>query len=653
MRRGDGIGYTLCPKGGEPRAPAMRYLQLYEPLIDFASRKSEGFSPCRCPFHDDRTPSAGVDLDSGVFNCYVCGSFSPERFVSKILGIPMTEASKMVDAYRRENSLYNHEENWSKASAPGPSDQMESIYAEGDADLSAHPIAVDYAESRGLRVSVLEKAGVRVLPPNATHLGRECLAFPYTSMGRIVALRYRDASGNKSGTPGSRFTLWGLDDLEEGDTVVVVEGESDRLRAIQAFADSQAPFCRSVKVVSTPGAAFKREWEREFHGIPRVIVVPDADEAGESMATKAKAILGDRAKILHLPWKRGQVGKDLCDWLACNEEELFIRHAESLARTVGFGRVLSGEEFEASANRPRRMIVENLLARNQIAVMAGPPKNMKTMLLLDLFRCILSGEPFMGWPEFACPVRNARTLLIEEEGDVEELYSRVTRALSPVPDWKQRTFWAHRTGIKLDTDEGFESLCSMVDRCSPDVIAIDPFQRIHTEDENSASEMGTVWTNLHRILAMFPDISVILLHHFTKSGEIGDGWNALRGSSRTAAEADLGLFVEKRSKKDGAGIRLRIDGRTVKSLTSPDGTDVFKLAFDESTGSFSLDSGSVMMDRKDALMEELDERRTWDLKEAAIFFGVSTRTVRNWVSRCPALTVDEGVIRFAEKDPFE
>ena len=32
-----------------------------------------GWNRCRCPFHDDTTPSASVNYDEGRFYCFVCG----------------------------------------------------------------------------------------------------------------------------------------------------------------------------------------------------------------------------------------------------------------------------------------------------------------------------------------------------------------------------------------------------------------------------------------------------------------------------------------------------------------------------------------------------------------------------------------------------
>lgn len=48
--------------------------KLYEVLKHYGYAKAKGVGKqwVRCPFHDDRHASAGVDWDSGFFTCFAC-----------------------------------------------------------------------------------------------------------------------------------------------------------------------------------------------------------------------------------------------------------------------------------------------------------------------------------------------------------------------------------------------------------------------------------------------------------------------------------------------------------------------------------------------------------------------------------------------------
>ena len=49
------------------------YEELYSNYIeDYEIRGNE--LVCSCPFHDDRTPSFNVNLDTGLYNCFGCGA---------------------------------------------------------------------------------------------------------------------------------------------------------------------------------------------------------------------------------------------------------------------------------------------------------------------------------------------------------------------------------------------------------------------------------------------------------------------------------------------------------------------------------------------------------------------------------------------------
>lgn len=56
-----------------------------------------GWTPTMCPFHDDRNPSASVNVEKGRFNCHGCG-VSGDIFdiVQTTEGLDFKEAGKWI-----------------------------------------------------------------------------------------------------------------------------------------------------------------------------------------------------------------------------------------------------------------------------------------------------------------------------------------------------------------------------------------------------------------------------------------------------------------------------------------------------------------------------------------------------------------------------
>jgi hypothetical protein len=608
------------------------YSEFYRSYLDGIPTQpqvsEEGFVATPCPFHDDKKPSAGFNPQTGVFNCFKCGAFSPAKFLVELLKIDWPEADSIVDDYRKTHSITEKVDTFIHQRVRSP--RFDSLAQASKITDYNKPIIQDYIRSRGLTEEVLQDLGVGWLPADKTHWKRESLVFVYYVDGHAVGIRYRDNSANKGGEPGCHFTLWGLDDLDQTDARIAIlcEGESDRLRTHQVVKKCNFP----AIVVSTATAAFKREWSREFEGYTRVVMLPHADEASIKMVRAAQEALGEKLVVQELPWRRKQVGNDVCDWMRYHEDEELVSILHSACGNV-HRVIMCGDEFEQYANKPRRWLIEGLLARRQIVMIAGQPKCFKTWLALNFVRSLLlPDDSLLGIPELNSVAPDLQVLFIEEEGDSEELFQRANKVLAGT-NWRKQVHWAHHLGVRLDESAWGSRLDEYILKNNIDVLIVDPFRRLHSKDENSATEMADVWHSIHRLTDRFPHLSIIILHHFTKAGVIADGWNAFRGSSTSAAEVDLGIFVEKRPRVEGVGIKIKFDGRSIPNICGEDGKDVFKLGFTADTGLLVLDTCKVHLSKHQALMSEMEDRGTWSLQDCAKFFGVTTTTVDSWVKR--------------------
>lgn len=61
----------------------------------------DGWIKVKCIFHDDATPSLGVNLSNGAFNCFACGAKGDQlKFHMKKYHLPFMAAVKELGAWK-------------------------------------------------------------------------------------------------------------------------------------------------------------------------------------------------------------------------------------------------------------------------------------------------------------------------------------------------------------------------------------------------------------------------------------------------------------------------------------------------------------------------------------------------------------------------
>ena len=621
----------------------MPLLDLYRPYIELPDAIDGKFVTIHCPFvdnhkHGDKKASASIAVDSGVFVCAVCGTKSPEKFIQELLNVSILDAVSIVRDYKHINSLQDDACKFVDTPVYNPA--YETLIIKAKQNLTRDNALVQcFLESRGLQYETLEKYEVGYLPAKDTFWKRDSLVFPYRFGGRIVGIRYRDILGSKGSEPNCTLTIWGVDTLENNPPLAVLcEGESDRLRAAEALDPAGIP------AVSAPTGAFTARWVREFDGVKQIILISDCDKAGIGMEKQAIECLRDRLTVVRLPWGRREFGKDVCDWLLLHTEEEFVNLIQTHKQKRPLGPISSDELCEVNENE--RWLITNLIARGQVGVVAGQPKAGKTWVALNIVKCLLernsqfceldikneNDEPLLV---SCCEPPNI--LFVEEEGNLGELKARANQTLRNTPEWKKHVFWWHKSGTKLDDLESVNTLNRYITERNIGVLILDPMQCLHLQDENDAGRMGLVWYGLHELTRKNPDLSIITLHHFKKEGDLGDKWNALRGSSRTAAEVDWGIFIKKRPKNEAKGMRIAFDGRSIVSIETPDGKDEFRLLFDD--GILTVDNSILTISKHESLIMEMQYRKIWPLKDAQSHYSVSHTTLKTWIDKTDGVVI--------------
>lgn len=609
------------------------YVDFYRQFFDVEfSNDQETFVTVVCPFCNKAPEKkAGFDVNTGVFNCFVCAeSFSAAGFLAKLKGEKLDAATLFVDQYRRVNELRTIEDTWVKFRVTSKKFDDLKIKSK-EIDIAQIPMVRAYAESRGLTIETLKRFGIGYLPAEFTRWHRNSIVFPYTYGNNTVGIRYRDAEGNKSGELGCQLTLFGLDLLpkEKSPITFIAEGESDAMRIWQELQQD---------TVGVPGGKFREVFKRELNSIVKA-VIPQADETSKNFVKSLGETFNGDARIISLPWKRFQYGKDVCEWLAepensVEEFKYIVSQELAIDRRVYF----TGTDFDEYEEEGETALIENFLYEGQIVSIAGPAKNKKTWLVLNFVLCLLrQGTEFLGIPTLKSICADPKILFVEEEGSRTKFRDRVRKVLRGIA-WQGMTGWAHKSGVQLDEREGIDQLIEWIKTDGYNVLVLDPFQNMFSGDENTGKDMAIVWKNLLKLSRLFPKLVIVILFHFGKEGEIEKGLNSIRGHSSIGGKTDVAILVENRSRKEPDGAKITIISKDNEPILDEQGNSVIKLLFNAKTGLLLLDTmerdpdEDLTADQK-KFFEICKQKGRWSLADAARFFGKNKKTISLWMKK--------------------
>lgn len=173
-----------------------------------------------------------------------------------------------------------------------------------------------YAEDVGAALPYLEKRGITEATARSALLGvvknpilghepaRGRLAIPYITDAGPVAINFRciqdhdckivDRHSKYWKPPGTRTSIYGVQDyFTESMTIHIAEGELDRLILRYQL---------QLPAFGLPGAdVWKPSWKRILKDFDHVVHWSDGDPAGDKMAGKLAAALGQTYKQVRLP----------------------------------------------------------------------------------------------------------------------------------------------------------------------------------------------------------------------------------------------------------------------------------------------------------------------------------------------------------------
>lgn len=192
----------------------------------------------------------------------------------------------------------------------------------------------------------------------------------------------------------------------------------------------------------------------------------------------------------------------------------------------------------------QRWLVEHLWGESSVGVIGGAPKSSKTWLGLDLALSVATGTACLG--KYAVP-RPGPALVYLAEDALATVRERVA-GMARQRGLELAAVNLHvitAPTLRLDREPHQSRLFETTRRLRPRLLLLDPLVRLHSIDENHASEVAALLAYF-RALQRQLDLSVVLVHHTRKNGATGvAAGQGLRGSSDIHAFGDSNLYLRR------------------------------------------------------------------------------------------------------------
>lgn len=332
--------------------------------------------------------------------------------------------------------------------------------------------------------------------------------------------------------------------------IYVVEGEKDADRLRQW----------GVIATCNPGGANK--WQAEFGRYfigAETVVIADNDEPGRKHAAAVARALLPFAAIVKLVELEGLDDKeDVSDWIAAGGTQSDL---ETLVETT--------EPYDENTAPPRRFrfpmirfndielttssrcIVEDLIPRESLVVVWGPPKCGKSFWVFDMVMHVALGRDYRGKQ-----VEQGAIAYIAAEGELGIKVRALAFRQARMAEDEDPPFYLLTTRLDLvaDLDELILDLKAQLpdEQCS--IIVLDTLNRTIRGSENKDDDMGAYRDAADRLREEF-HCAVIIIHHCGTAGDRPRGHTSLTGAIdaqfSVKRDVDNSILVSLELMKDG------------------------------------------------------------------------------------------------------
>ena len=195
--------------------------------------------------------------------------------------------------------------------------------------------------------------------------------------------------------------------------------------------------------------------------------------------------------------------------------------------------------------------IDGILPTGSAMVVVADAGVGKTWLMHDLAVAIDQDRKWIG--HFS--VSQGKVLIIDEENAIALIKKRLQKLLKghdlPEDGSELKVQFLAATGMNLSSEAYVAELQTVLETMRPDLVIIDALVRIHTNNENDAGEMASLFGIFKRWINEY-GCSFVFCHHQRKPGPIGNAPSTMyRGSSEIRAFVDTHLDLRKSKSQEG------------------------------------------------------------------------------------------------------
>lgn len=495
----------------------------------------------------ERTMSLKIDAEGAAFNCWHCQE-------SGI--VPLREVQPTWQAERRKPLAVAPKRNWD----------------------SLTPQSIQFLKDRGISEKTANLLGIKSAQHYIQSIGAvtDCVVFPYLNKGHEYAAKIRATQTKGFSSHGAPASLWNLQNVEDGDWLIICEGEMDAATLVEAgyTGATSIPLGAVLKVAdSDPNpqedGKFRFIWDAKdkIDKAGRIVICCDADAPGQAAAEEiARRIGKDRVWVVEYPadckdandvWLK--YGQDGIDNLITNckpwpisglyDSSHFFDQVDDIY-DKGMG---SGESTGYTCIDPLFTIAPGMLT-----IVTGHPSSGKSEFI-DQIMVNLSKSK--GWTHAVCSFENEPRLHIAKlisKFMRKPFFQGYEERMSPEELELGKEFIRDHFSFVFQADGAMASLASILERLKVAVMrygirtaVIDPYNYIEKPRDMPETEWISIMLTKVRLFAQAHGIHVFFVAHPAKMMRSADGkvpppgGYDISGSAAWFAKADHGITIHR------------------------------------------------------------------------------------------------------------
>lgn len=191
-----------------------------------------------------------------------------------------------------------------------------------------------------------------------------------------------------------------------------------------------------------------------------------------------------------------------------------------------------------------RWLIEDLLSKSSIQVLAASPKVGKTWVALSMAVAVASGTPALGRFHVSEP---GPVMLFPAEDDVRAIRERIEQLCvgQGLRAEALRIDVITEDRLQLDDETHRQMLEAVLKERRPKLLILDPLVRLHSGAESYVGHVSELFGYLRSLERRF-GVAIVVTHHVSKNLPKGvSPGGALRGSSDIHASYDHGALLQR------------------------------------------------------------------------------------------------------------